>query len=354
MARHRREIVVFSLSFMDCICCGFGAMILMFVLTARAKVDQDDAAIVEVQVDIDALNRSIAAANKDLAAKDQSLQALVLTRDRRRLSEEDLGRQVDGLRKELAALEARTGNLSQAEKDLLGKLAALPTTDQAVPLPDPGAERRQYLTDFKTSGERVLILVECSGSMLSTTIADATARVSGTEAQRLEAPKWVRVRKATEWIVGCLRAPSKFQVAAFNADTVSLMPHRSKEWLSLGDAAGIATMLGSLRELAPSGPANHERAMAYASSLQPPPDNIILITDGLPTASDSILTRGGTSEDERVRMLNAAWGRRPLTTPLNVMLFPMEGDATAAANFWLWGAESSGSFLCPAPNWPDK
>ena len=29
----RRDVEVFSLSFMDCICCGFGAIILLMVLT---------------------------------------------------------------------------------------------------------------------------------------------------------------------------------------------------------------------------------------------------------------------------------------------------------------------------------
>jgi len=35
--KRRREVEVFSLSFLDCICCGFGAMILLMVLTAVGK-----------------------------------------------------------------------------------------------------------------------------------------------------------------------------------------------------------------------------------------------------------------------------------------------------------------------------
>jgi hypothetical protein len=43
----RRSVEVFSLSFLDCICCGFGAIILLLVLTqygqptaeARSRVD---------------------------------------------------------------------------------------------------------------------------------------------------------------------------------------------------------------------------------------------------------------------------------------------------------------------------
>ena len=37
MSSRRREVEVFSLSFLDCICCGFGAIILMLVLTEIAQ-----------------------------------------------------------------------------------------------------------------------------------------------------------------------------------------------------------------------------------------------------------------------------------------------------------------------------
>ena len=33
----RRNLEVFSLSFLDCICCGFGAIILLFVLSKAAE-----------------------------------------------------------------------------------------------------------------------------------------------------------------------------------------------------------------------------------------------------------------------------------------------------------------------------
>ena len=33
MARKKRDIEAFSLSFLDCICCGFGAVVLLLVLS---------------------------------------------------------------------------------------------------------------------------------------------------------------------------------------------------------------------------------------------------------------------------------------------------------------------------------
>ena len=44
IASKRRETEVFSLAFLDCICCGFGAVILVFILTVSQKshVDKSD------------------------------------------------------------------------------------------------------------------------------------------------------------------------------------------------------------------------------------------------------------------------------------------------------------------------
>ena len=39
MKRRKRETEVSSLSFLDCICCGFGAVLLLFVLTVGKKSD---------------------------------------------------------------------------------------------------------------------------------------------------------------------------------------------------------------------------------------------------------------------------------------------------------------------------
>ena len=37
MKTGKRSIDIFSLSFLDCICCGFGAIILLFVLSKFAE-----------------------------------------------------------------------------------------------------------------------------------------------------------------------------------------------------------------------------------------------------------------------------------------------------------------------------
>ena len=46
IAAKRREVQVFSLSFMDVICCGFGAVLLIFILTTgrQSHISESDLA----------------------------------------------------------------------------------------------------------------------------------------------------------------------------------------------------------------------------------------------------------------------------------------------------------------------
>src|SRR3954469_8085716 len=43
LSSKRRETEVFSLAFLDCICCGFGAVLLVFILTISQKKEADKA-----------------------------------------------------------------------------------------------------------------------------------------------------------------------------------------------------------------------------------------------------------------------------------------------------------------------
>ena len=45
LAKRRRETEVYSLSFLDCICCGFGAVLLIFIITIARKTEVDKADI---------------------------------------------------------------------------------------------------------------------------------------------------------------------------------------------------------------------------------------------------------------------------------------------------------------------
>ena len=80
MKLRRRNIEVFSLSFLDCICCGFGAMILLFVLSKFAqpviieKVREDlQSVIVQLEEALHEIRGESHVLNRELEGKRQQL-----------------------------------------------------------------------------------------------------------------------------------------------------------------------------------------------------------------------------------------------------------------------------------------
>src|SRR4051812_564415 len=242
----RRETEVFSLAFLDCICCGFGAMILVFILTINKKTSSDQVNVEEMrqrikqaesevaasQGDIDRLNRLLASAQlelEDINAKNNQ-QELKLS-DRKR---------------ELLLLLQRTGLLKEALATLLGEKKALPTEEVAPPIAIPNIDRRQYLTGVRLEGDFILFLVRASGSMLDDTIDAATARLEDPDFKKREAPKWQRVVHSLEWMIANLAPKAHFQVVFFNDDVMPILPARADEWFTPSDKQAIAEIVAKL------------------------------------------------------------------------------------------------------------
>ena len=85
--------------------------------------------------------------------------------------------------------------------------------------------------------------------------------------------------------------------------------------------------------------------------MRPPPDTVFLLTDSLPTMGRNPPRGGTVSGRDRLRLFSRAVRAAP-TAPINVILFPMEGDPMAASSFWQLAQNSGGAFLSPARDWP--
>ena len=80
MKKRRRDIDIFSLSFLDCICCGFGAIILLFVLSKFAEPvvieeikENMQAEIVRLEKELFEIRGDTHILNRDLTAKKEQL-----------------------------------------------------------------------------------------------------------------------------------------------------------------------------------------------------------------------------------------------------------------------------------------
>jgi hypothetical protein len=98
--------------------------------------------------------------------------------------------------------------------------------------------------------------------------------------------------------------------------------------------------------------AHRPDAFLALQTLSPSPDNIFLITDGLPTQGTTPPRGNKVSGRDRQKLYRQAVKRLPRNVPINIVLAPMEGDPMAASEFWQLAQVSRGSFLAPSKDWP--
>jgi hypothetical protein len=354
IAAKRRETEVFSLAFLDCICCGFGAVILVFILTvsqkttvdksdvehARERLNKTQQEVSLTKEELDRLAKVLAAAQielQDINAKNQQDQTKLSSRKR-----------------ELLLMLQQTGALKDALHSLLGEKKALPTEDVAPPVPIPNIDRRQYLTGVKLNGEFVVFLIRASGSMLGDTIDEAAARLDDPDDKKRQAPKWQRAVHALQWMLASMDPDTHFQIFFWAEDVTPILPNRGEEWFSTKDRKIMTEVIKRLDEVVPKGGANLEKAFTAVRFLPKLPDSIVLFTDGLPTRSETLQMEGEIDEGSRIRFFDIARKQLPPRIPVSTILFPMlTGDPGAPGLFWELANATHGALVSPSKSWPD-
>ncbi len=351
--KRRSKFEVFSVSFLDCICCGFGAMLLLFVLTIGKQAEARSSIVTRIQVMISQLEADISS----------ETEATALIRDRLRIREEKIDNErreaearkilKTNLEDELELLLQRRATLSEEMERLIALKDAVPTVEEAPPIPIPNTQRRQYLTGFNFEGNYVVFMIEASGGMLGDTIDEALSMIGATDEQKRKVVKWRRVVRSVQWILANLRQGQAYQILVFGSDPAPLIPERQAEWFDPFDRETTAAVLRRLEEIVPKGGANHERAFFSLQEFFPSVDSIMLLTDGLPTQSDSIPSSSATTDSDRERFFRASLRAIPRQTPVNTILYPMSGDPAATFLYWQLADSSRGALISPAPSWPD-
>lgn len=354
LAKRRRETEIYSLSFLDCICCGFGAVLLIFILTIARKTDVDKS-------DVDAAREQLRRVEARAKLNQDELDRLAAMLAAAQLELRDLSSKnkedetkVSDRRKQLLLMLQEIAAMQEALASLLGEKRDLPTEDKAPPVPIPNPDRRQYLTGVRLNGEFVVFLVRISGSMLDDTIDGAAARLDDPDDKKRASLKWQRVVAAMTWMLASLEPETRFQILLFNEETVPILPKRGEEWFSTRDQKTMGEVIARLNQIVPKGPANLERAFATVRALPRLPDSIVLLTDGLPTGSDSLPPDGDVDEGTRVRLFEIARKQLPPRVPVSTILFPMlSGDPGAPGLYWELANATRGALVSPSRSWPE-
>lgn len=354
MARKRRRFELFSMSFLDCICCGFGAMLLLFVLLIGRHANDAREELIEsilreirsIEVKTEKEREEAGEIRERLQVTEERLALEISNRDVKK-------RDLTELQDEFALMLQQRSSLKDEIERLLGLKKNLPTQEATPPIPIPNAQRRQYLTGINFEGSYIVILIETSGGMLGYTVDDALAKQILPDEEKKKCEKWRRVVTAVQWIVANLGPKQGYQIMTFGPEAKPLLPDRQTEWLEPLNRETTAEVIKRLDEIVPKGGANLERAFAEVRSTFPLVDTIVLLVDSLPTQSDSIPVGSSTDDRDRERFFRAAIKQVPRQTPVNTILFPMSGDPAAPYLFWQLADATNGSLISPHPGWPD-
>ncbi|MCK4509320.1 MAG: VWA domain-containing protein, partial [Desulfuromonadales bacterium] len=215
-----------------------------------------------------------------------------------------------------------------------------------------GQGDRQYLTGLRLGGKRVLLLVDASASMLDETIVNVIVRRNLDDRTKRAAPKWKRAIRTVEWLTANLPADSSLQIYTFNSKANPVVADLKGNWVATSDYKNINRMIAALKQTVPKGGTSLYNVFTAAARMKPRPDNILLLTDGLPTQGKNKSSKNTISGDERLKLFLHATSALPRSVPVNTILFPMEGDPMAAVSFWQLAIKTGGSFLTPTRDWP--
>jgi hypothetical protein len=359
----RRETTSASLSFLDVMSCGFGAVVLLYLIINHNSEQAEQIVNQELLASLRLLDYQVLEGEKELAELIEQVddtRRKIAVADRRLIADKDkLDKQsdseaekpddsaakeptVDELKYEVEAMEQDVKRLRAAEKaNEGGRLLRI-----------QGEGNRQYLTGLRIGGRHIAIAIDGSASMLDPSIVNVLRRRYQNDAAKRAAPKWARAIRTVDWLSAQLPLDAQFQLVVFNDKSASLSTPGKYEWTAVGDGQNVRTALERLRQHVPNEGTSLENLFLELRNMKPMPDNVYLITDSLPTMGADKPRSATITGEKRLELFRDARQKMPNNIPINVIMFPMEGDPFAAGAFWNLARATGGAFMAPSKDWP--
>lgn len=366
MAR-RREFDVFSWAFLDVITSGFGAIVLMFVIINTQVHSRADQASKELKSETSLLEEEVLDGRKNLVRLRNALAARTEERDITRGQAERIREILARLRVELSRTEADSLARQASAEQLRSDIEQLEESNRRLAAraaeQEPGTGQklrgflgqgnRQYITGMKMGGSRVLVLVDASASMLARTYVNVVRFRNMPNEERRRAPKWQQTVKAVEWITTQVRPGTKVQIYTFNEQAHSVLPGTDGKWIEVQNGKELDPAIAALKKVVPDKGTSLINAFDALRALDPAPDSVFLLTDGLPTqGKNAPAEREDVRADRRATYFTQAERTLSRRIPFNILLFPMDGDPQAPGFFWDLAVYTGGALLTPSQDWP--
>ena len=191
MKQRRRELNIFSMSFLDAITAGFGAVVLLFMLVNQNALIDTQTAIKATEAEAQRWELKVLTGQKNLVQLKEQLQKQLEQWTALKKLRQNLVSEVTETQTKLATLTEDSAARKAAIEKLKADLASLQTEENTVkaaaakPSKNNDGDRirgfegeghRQYLTGLRMGGQHILILVDTSTSMLDRTIVNVIRR----------------------------------------------------------------------------------------------------------------------------------------------------------------------------------
>lgn len=163
MKRTRREAADMNMSFLDVICCGFGAIVLLLIITKSVEPSIIEATTVDLDGQIAELQQQLFAIRGETEVVNRELESKQEQMDRER-------RSLAVLRSELAELENRYASATQSrtEKDSYRgelELALQTLTAEMERLLAGRVHQNELIGGIPVDSEYIIFVIDTSGSM---------------------------------------------------------------------------------------------------------------------------------------------------------------------------------------------
>jgi len=362
MAR-KRSFTTFNLSFLDIMSCGFGAVILVFLIIDHAIEAETAELNSDLLSEVSMLEEEVLEGKDGLVKlrnvmSDTDFEIVEAQGLATRITDEidDFQALIESLLNdgftERSDIETLQAEIQQLEEEVKKLRSSSDDSGGVSARTYIGEGNRQYLTGLNLGGRNILILLDTSASMLAEELVNIIRLRNMNDSVKKEAAKWKRAVGTVDWLTAQLPVNSQYQVYGFNTTVEPLIKGTEGSWLDVSNQEQLDQVVVSLNELIPANGTSLENAVLAVLDMSPLPDNIFLITDGLPTQGAAASRARKVDGRERMRLFERAIAQLPRSIPVNIILAPMEGDPMAASAYWQLAQLTSGAFLSPAEDWP--
>jgi hypothetical protein len=163
--RRRRSVEVFSLSFLDCICCGFGAIILLLVLTDYARPAKIEESRVNLQAQIRNLRQQLYVIRGESDDLERQLQGRVDLLQRERQKLQRLSGDLDSIQGQYTASKQDAAVTNTIETELVSAREKLTSEMMRVLKDRPNRPVTEAIGGIPIDSEYVIFVIDTSSSM---------------------------------------------------------------------------------------------------------------------------------------------------------------------------------------------